>query len=229
MLVLMGDQINQMMRTVDLRKPLKVVFMGEEGVDEGGVRKEFFQLLVEQLFAVDFGMFVPTESKRELWFNKDCNWNSDGYMLIGVLLGLAIYNSTLLDLHFPLAVYKKLLGNTMGLNDLEDIDPDLMQGLTKLLMYTPGPEGASVEDVFCLNFEVTWNEFGSMKTYELKPGGKSIEVTAANRQEYVDLYVQWVLDRSIQEQFNQFEVGTCALASGGNGFIIMLPLAYIDR
>lgn len=27
-------------------KPLRVVFKGEPGVDEGGVRKEFFQLLI---------------------------------------------------------------------------------------------------------------------------------------------------------------------------------------
>jgi ubiquitin-protein ligase E3 A len=41
---------------------------GEEGVDEGGVRKEFFQLLIHQLFDFDFGMFRLTESKREIWY-----------------------------------------------------------------------------------------------------------------------------------------------------------------
>lgn len=35
----------------DLRKKLKVVFAGEEGVDEGGVAKEFFQLLTVQVSA----------------------------------------------------------------------------------------------------------------------------------------------------------------------------------
>jgi len=199
-------QINQMMRSVDLRKPLKVVFLGEEGVDEGGVRKEFFQLLVEQIFSADYGMFVPTESKRELWFNKDCNWNRDGYILVGTLLGLAIYNSTLLDLHFPLAAYKKLLGIPLGLDDLEDIDAGLMTGLKKLLNYQPEEGGASVEEVFCLTFEVTWNEFGMVKTYELKPGGKDIEVSLSNRQEYVDLYVKWLLNDSIKEQYSEFHV-----------------------
>lgn len=41
-------QLNQA-SGADLKKPLKVVFVGEEGVDEGGVRKEFFQLLVAQV------------------------------------------------------------------------------------------------------------------------------------------------------------------------------------
>lgn len=32
------------LRQNDLRKPLKVKFRGEDGVDEGGVQKEFFQV-----------------------------------------------------------------------------------------------------------------------------------------------------------------------------------------
>ena len=35
-----------------MRKKLKVVFRGEEGVDEGGVAKEFFQLLTVQVGVV---------------------------------------------------------------------------------------------------------------------------------------------------------------------------------
>eukprot|EP00438_Fugacium_kawagutii_P016215 Skav233263 [mRNA] locus=scaffold4476:6494:16373:- [translate_table: standard] len=46
-----------------LKKPLKVVFDGEEGVDEGGVQKEFFQLLVEQLYNEDYGMFERIDEK----------------------------------------------------------------------------------------------------------------------------------------------------------------------
>ena len=47
-------QIGQMDPTM-LKKLLKVVFVGEEGVDEGGVKKEFFQLLIHQLFDFNFG------------------------------------------------------------------------------------------------------------------------------------------------------------------------------
>lgn len=39
----------------DLKKQLRVQFRGEEGLDEGGVQKEFFQLLIEELFNQDFG------------------------------------------------------------------------------------------------------------------------------------------------------------------------------
>lgn len=42
----------------DLKKQLVVEFEGEQGVDEGGVSKEFFQLIVEEIFNPDYGMFT---------------------------------------------------------------------------------------------------------------------------------------------------------------------------
>lgn len=43
----------------DLKKPLKVKFEGEDGIDEGGVKKEWFQLLVSEIFSPKYGMFIP--------------------------------------------------------------------------------------------------------------------------------------------------------------------------
>lgn len=40
----------------DVKKGLKIVFKGEEGVDAGGLRKEWFLLLVRELFNPDHGM-----------------------------------------------------------------------------------------------------------------------------------------------------------------------------
>ena len=42
-------------RPEDLRKQLRVKFDGEEGIDEGGVQKEFFQLIIEELFNPEIG------------------------------------------------------------------------------------------------------------------------------------------------------------------------------
>ena len=43
---------------IDLRKQLRVEFHGEEGIDEGGLQKEFFQLIVEKLFDPMHGVCV---------------------------------------------------------------------------------------------------------------------------------------------------------------------------
>ena len=39
----------------DFKKQFFVEFEGEQGIDEGGVSKEFFQLVIEELFNIDFG------------------------------------------------------------------------------------------------------------------------------------------------------------------------------
>ena len=56
-------------------------------------------------------------------------------MLLGLVLGLAIYNAVLLDFPLPLALYRKLLGQPAGLRDLADMDPTLGKSLRLLLDY----------------------------------------------------------------------------------------------
>lgn len=42
----------------NLKKQLVVEFEGEQGIDEGGVSKEFFQLVVDEIFNPDFGNYI---------------------------------------------------------------------------------------------------------------------------------------------------------------------------
>lgn len=42
----------------NLKKQLVVEFEGEQGIDEGGVSKEFFQLVVDEVFNPDFGIML---------------------------------------------------------------------------------------------------------------------------------------------------------------------------
>lgn len=44
---------------------------------------------------------------------------------LGVLCGLAIYNFTIIDLPFPLVLYKKLLKEPVSLQDLKGLSPTL--------------------------------------------------------------------------------------------------------
>ena len=56
-----------------------------------------------------YGMFTYNEKKRLYWFNGNTHEANINFELIGVLMGLAIYNSIILDMPFPLVCYKKLL------------------------------------------------------------------------------------------------------------------------
>ncbi|KAG7395958.1 putative E3 ubiquitin-protein ligase HTD2 [Phytophthora boehmeriae] len=185
-----------------LKKPLKVKFVGEEGIDEGGVQKEFFQILIRQLLDPAYGMFTYDEETRTLWFNSDSLEATMEYELIGTLLGLAIYNSVILDVSFPHIVYKKIMGCSLGLGDLEVALPELGRGLRQMLNFQ-----GNIEEVYQRNFEYSYEVFGEVKTVELKPGGSSTPVTNENREEYVALYVDYVLNTSVARQYSAFHHG----------------------
>lgn len=193
----------------DLKKPLKVVFFGEEAVDAGGVRKEFFLLLLKEILDPKYGMFKEYET-RCIWFNEQSFEEYAMYHMIGILCGLAIYNGIIIALPFPLALYKKLLKEPVKLDDLKDLSPVLVKGLHDLLRY----EADDTEEVFMLNFEITQEAYGQRNTSELIPDGAQVSVKNENKHEYVDLYVDFILNKSVERQFQEFFNGFHEVCGG---------------
>ena len=68
-------------------------------------------------------MFIYDEEQRHYWFNPNSFESEGQFMLIGLLLGLAIYNNVILDVHFPMVVYHKLVGCSMVFQDLYSSHP----------------------------------------------------------------------------------------------------------
>src|SRR5271154_1328053 len=95
----------------DIKKGLKIDFVGEEGIDAGGIRKEWFLLLVREIFDPHHGLFLYDDDSHFCYFNPFCFESSEQFFLVGALLGLAIYNSTILDVAFPPFVFKKMLAS----------------------------------------------------------------------------------------------------------------------
>lgn len=69
------------------------------------------------------GMFTYDESTKLFWFNPSSFENEGQFTLIGIVLGLAIYNNCILDVHFPMVVYRKLMGKKGTFRDLADSHP----------------------------------------------------------------------------------------------------------
>lgn len=107
----------------DLKKQLVVEFEGEQGIDEGGVSKEFFQLVIEELFNPDYAMFTHQSETQTVWFNPTSFESDAQFTLIGIILGLAIYNNVILAVNFPMVLYRKLMGRKGSFEDLVDWNP----------------------------------------------------------------------------------------------------------
>lgn len=201
---LIGLELVAMSNPKDLKKQLVVEFVGEQGIDEGGVSKEFFQLIVEEIFNPDYGMFVHQEDTNTVWFNSAPFENEAQFTLIGIILGLAIYNNIILAVNFPMVVYRKLMGGVGTFYDLKYWNPTLYRSLKSLLDY----QEADMEEVFMQTFKISYNDvFGEVVEHELKPGGGDVVVGQQNKQEFVDMYSDYLLNKSIERQFRAFKKG----------------------
>ncbi|KAM6177221.1 putative E3 ubiquitin-protein ligase HERC3 [Erethizon dorsatum] len=209
---LVGDALRELSihSDIDLKKPLKVIFDGEEAVDAGGVTKEFFLLLLKELLNPIYGMFTYYQDSNLLWFSDTCFVEHNWFHLIGITCGLAIYNSTVVDLHFPLALYKKLLNVEPGLEDLKELSPTEGRSLQELLDYP----GEDVEETFCLNFTICRESYGIIEQKKLIPGGDKVTVCKDNRQEFVDAYVNYVFQISVHEWYTAFSSGFLKVCGG---------------
>lgn len=193
-----------------LKKLLKINFVGEEGIDGGGLKKEWFLLLTRQLVAPEYGMFIHDEAQHSIWFNP-ASTEFEEFGLIGTILGLAIYNRATLDFGLPLVGYRKLLGvKVSGLKDLANIKPELARGLRWVLDY----DGDDLEDVVCRTFVGEYDAYGAKVQVPLIPNGSNVPVTKSNRQEFVRLYCDFILNRSIEKQFKAFSDGFNSIVAG---------------
>ena len=209
----------------EIKKGLRIHFLGEEGIDSGGLRKEWFLLLVREVFDPEHGLFVYDDESHYCYFNSDCFETSDQFFLVGVVLGLAIYNSTILDVALPPFAFRKLLASapnypgpatnsmrsTMSytIDDLAEYRPSLANGLRAMLEFD-----GNVEDTFCLNFVVVTERYGQTVSASLCPNGENRPVTNNNRREFVDLYIKYLLDSSVVRQYEPFRRGFFSVCEG---------------
>lgn len=68
-------------------------------------------------------MFTLNSDTQMYWFNPTSFESDAQFTLIGIILGLAIYNNIILDVHFPMVVYRKLMGKKGTFYDLQDWNP----------------------------------------------------------------------------------------------------------
>ena len=190
-------------------------------------------LLVREVFDPDHGLFVYDEDSHYCYFNPHSFETSDQFFLVGVVLGLAIYNSTILDVALPPFTFRKLLASAphhtgpsitvprvssaYTLDDLAEWKPSLARGLRQLLEY----EG-DVQETFCRDFVVDVDRYGQIIQLPLCSNGEKRPVTNSSRKEFVDLYVRYMLDTAVMRQFEPFKRGFFTVC-GGNALSLFRP------
>ena len=111
----------------ELRGPLHVDYTGEVGVDAGGLTRDFYIELSRQLFNPNYSLFAPASNGVSFHPNQQSHVNPDHlnfFQFIGRVIGKALFDDELLELHFSKPLYKMMVGEDLTFADLQDLDND---------------------------------------------------------------------------------------------------------
>lgn len=200
--------------TSDWLRLFKVTFKDELGVDWGGVRREWLELLCKDLFSHEGGFFtrfnaddpqalVHPNPKRPPWMKLKF------YEFAGRIVGKCLYESALgssrrlnVKARFSRSFLAQLIGLRVCYRYFESDDKQLYRSKIKYI------EETDPEDLGLVFAEEECDQQGRLqKLVELKPGGSQIPVTESNKKEYLDLFAQYRLASSVKQEIEAFAKG----------------------
>jgi NEDD4-like E3 ubiquitin-protein ligase WWP1 len=219
---LFEDSYHQIMRlpAYELRRRLYIIFRGEEGLDYGGVSREWFFLLSHEVLNPMYCLFeYANKSNYSLQINPASYVNPDHlqyFKFIGRFIAMALYHGRFIYSGFTMPFYKRMLNKKLTTKDIESIDPEFYNSL--VWVRDNNIDECGLELWFSVDFEV----LGQIIHHELKANGDKERVTEENKEEYLTLMTEWRMTRGIEEQTKTF-------LDGFNEVVPLEWLKYFDE
>ncbi|XP_053477988.1 probable E3 ubiquitin-protein ligase HERC6 isoform X1 [Ictalurus furcatus] len=162
-------------------------------------KKDFFLHAFSELLAPESRMFMYNDSETMIWFPAKPTHDSKRYFLFGILCGLAFYNNNIVHMPFPLALFKKLVHVKPTLEDMIEFRPQVGMSLRYLLHDYKDDDAENMDITFRVHWDGAEVELDSHEREKL--------VTSANKKEFVEAYVDYALNKSVEQVFNEFKRG----------------------
>ncbi|EAA14748.3 AGAP009074-PA, partial [Anopheles gambiae str. PEST] len=219
---LFEDSYHQIMRlpAYELRRRLYIIFRGEEGLDYGGVSREWFFLLSHEVLNPMYCLFeYANKNNYSLQINPASYVNPDHlqyFKFIGRFIAMALYHGRFIYSGFTMPFYKRMLNKKLTTKDIETIDPEFYNSL--IWVRDNNIDECGLELWFSVDFEV----LGQIIHHELKDNGDKERVTEENKEEYISLMTEWRMTRGIEEQTKTF-------LDGFNEVVPLEWLKYFDE
>ncbi|CAH8622925.1 unnamed protein product [Schistosoma rodhaini] len=238
---LLVDSFEQIMRLKphELRCRLFISFTGEEGLDYGGLSREWFFKLSTELLNPMYCLFeYASGNNYALQINPASSVNPEHleyFRFVGRFIALALYHSRFIDNGFTLPFYKRMLNKNITLADIETVDVEYYNSLKFIHLMVNWRFSRGVEDqtnAFLTGFEdvfpLQWLQYFDERELEvLLCGMQQIDVddwqlhTTYKKYDARSPQVLWFWKfvRSLTQQRRirllQFVTGTCRVPVGG--------------
>uniref|UniRef100_A0A8C2T7S7 Ubiquitin-protein ligase E3B n=1 Tax=Coturnix japonica TaxID=93934 RepID=A0A8C2T7S7_COTJA len=194
------EQLRQLSQNA-MKGVIRVKFVNDLGVDEAGIDqdgvfKEFLEEIIKKVFDPALNLFKTTSGDERL-YPSPTSYIHENYLqlfeFVGKMLGKAVYEGIVVDVHFASFFLSQLLAHHSDLQFFVQPPYHWLLDLGLTLSYD--------EDVM-----------GQLVCHELVPGGKTIPVTNENKISYIHLMAHFRMHTQIKSQ-------TAALISGFRSII----------
>eukprot|EP00823_Brevimastigomonas_motovehiculus_P001020 TRINITY_DN1143_c0_g3_i2.p1 TRINITY_DN1143_c0_g3~~TRINITY_DN1143_c0_g3_i2.p1 ORF type:complete len:806 (-),score=272.19 TRINITY_DN1143_c0_g3_i2:175-2481(-) len=197
---LYGKKSPRMFRLRKNERAFQVRFLGEGGIDAGGLYREAVSVIAQELTSEQLPLFILCPNGRDkLGENRDKfvprpsstkSLHIAMYEFIGQLFGLAMRTGELLPVDLPSIVWKSLVHDTITEADVLAIDRlsfKLLENMREIQA-----KGVTEEEFNSKFSEVKFVINGSDgKSYDLMSGGRNKTLTFKNREEYCQAVIDY--------------------------------------
>lgn len=218
---ILEDSFNSVMSKPkdDLLRRLWITFEGEPGLDYGGVAREWFYALSREMFNPYYGLWEYSAiDNYTLQINPNsgfCNPEHERFFhFFGRVCAMAVFHGKLVDGFFIRPFYKMILGKTITMEDMAEVDVETYNSLKYVIENDP--------ECLCLTFSAQEDKFGEIVETAFVENGADIDVTDANKMGYIKAYINWKFADRIDKQVTAFK-------SGFNDVIPLSKLAVFDE
>lgn len=192
----------------DWLKLFVVKFIGEEGMDAGGLSREFFELLTEQCFSSQSGIFKAVNDSPQALVHpcraslRPPNIDLSYYKFTGKIVGKCIVECALgkpllTKARFTRSFLVQILGLKVNSQCLKADDPQMYDAIVD----------NSVEGLDLFFVDNDYDGSSVPKEVPLKKKGQTIPVTDANKMEYLNLLTEFRMSTSVKKEIAAFVEG----------------------
>lgn len=207
----------------DWWKKVNISFVGELGLDYGGLTREWIHVLIGELFHADGALFrrFNKDDQQALIhpnpFRKEKYQKIKFFELAGQIVGKCLVECSCgqvrqqyVKARFTRSFLSQLLGLGVTWRHFETDDKEYYSGKIKYIVEND-PQYLDLtftEDVYD-------NDNKLVKTVDLKHNGSKIEVTESNKMEYIQQLAEYRLYESVKEEITLFLKGLNTIVPEG--------------
>lgn len=206
-------------------RDFSVQFVGENGFDAGGLKRDWYSLMAREIFNPNYALFKSSETDQNVFQPNDKSsvneQHLDYFKFIGQFIAKAVIDDNPVNCHFSRFLYKHMMGIRPQLHDLRQIDEHGYKGLCWIA-------DNDVTDVMGdTTFTADVENFGQRRVIDLKPNSSNTTLSEVNKAEYFELMVNYKLSVELKPQIDAFLEGFHNLIP--QGLIANFEVSELER